>query len=51
MGYENLSNDVDELKRMASMLARRADEKERERDVLLDQLDKVNAKLKKLQTA
>lgn len=45
MGYENLSNNADELALMAKMLARRANEKEREMNVLLEQLDKVNAKL------
>lgn len=48
MGYENLSSDIDELKRIAQMLGRRIDEKERERNVLVDQLDHVNAKLRAL---
>lgn len=48
MGYENLSNNSDELTLMAKMLARRANEKEREMNVLLEQLDKVNAKLQRL---
>lgn len=45
MGYDNLANTVDELTLISKMLARRANEKEREMRVLLDQLDKVNAKL------
>jgi hypothetical protein len=45
MGYENMSNNADELRRIEQMLNRRIDEKEKSMVTLIEQRDRVRAKL------
>jgi hypothetical protein len=45
VGYESVSNNADELRRIEQMLNRRIDEKEKSMVILIEQRDRVRAKL------